>query len=110
MISKCFKVCGCSSNNVCQYCNLTDYVGYDIQNSKNPSLTLPPNTNNLQCSINTEYVDVSICDLKMIFLILKLEKLFFLNSVSKNVDAHKAVNVIIVMEAISMDMIYTIAV
>ena len=73
MISKCFKVCGCNNNNVCQYCNSTDYVGYDIQwqnqsqNQLNPSLTSPPNTNNLQCSINTEYVDVSICDLKLYF-------------------------------------------
>ncbi len=57
-IKKCFQVCGCGSRNQCEYCNSTDYLGYDIQKSVDPKLQSAPDTNSLQCSLNTEYVDV----------------------------------------------------
>ncbi len=55
------QVCGCSSRNQCEYCNSTDYLGYDIQKSVDPKLKSASNTNNMQCSVQTEYIDVKKC-------------------------------------------------
>lgn len=55
---KCFKVCGCGKNDTCTYCNSYDFVGYDVKNSASSNLVSAPNSNDLECSSETEYVDV----------------------------------------------------
>ena len=67
-------MCGCSLSKKCEYCNSTDFVGYNIQSSIDPKLNSSPNTNNLQCSQNTEYVDVSRKMMHSIFQDLNLEQ------------------------------------
>ncbi len=43
---------------MCSYCDTSNFVGYDIESAINPKLNTAPNTNNMQCSLQTEYVDV----------------------------------------------------
>ena len=53
-------MCDCSSttNVQCKNCNSSHFLGYDNPQSISPLSPISPNSDGLNCTINTEYVDV----------------------------------------------------
>lgn len=60
-------VCGCGQDNICHYCNGSEFIGFDVKKNPNwnwqralPSygLTIAPQTDGFTCSTDSEYVDV----------------------------------------------------
>lgn len=71
-MTKCYHYCGCSVNKQCSYCNSNDFAGYFNMNPNSiyPNITNATNTNGMNCSSNTEYVDVTILKI-FLFLVWK---------------------------------------